>query len=107
MKATGLDSQRSHFKENKYGDTRNASIETASSPKTKGERLDETPGNGDPERGIFQIRTGKLWPGLSQDPACYGFTIIAKLKPGREAAMRSYADTVEKALQGDPSFLAP
>jgi hypothetical protein len=48
MKATGLNNKRSHFKENKYGDTRDAPIETASSPNTKGNRLDETGRNGDP-----------------------------------------------------------
>src|SRR5205814_6129418 len=31
----------------------------------------------------------------------------AKLKPGREAAMLTYADTIENALKGDSFFLAP
>jgi len=60
-----------------------------------------------PDNGYFQYEKGNYGPVFPRTPACHGFTIIAKLKPGREAAMRGYADTVEKALQSDPSFLAP
>jgi hypothetical protein len=60
-----------------------------------------------PENGYFQYEKGNYGPVFPRTPACHGFTIIAKLKQGREAAMRAYADTVEKALQADPSFLAP
>lgn len=76
----------------------------------------ETPKQGDwtkpaamaiPKEGYFKFEQGNYGPIFPRTPACHGFTIIAKLKPGREAAMREYAATVEKALQGDPSFLAP
>jgi hypothetical protein len=60
-----------------------------------------------PEDGYFKYEQGNYGPVYPRTPACHGFTIIAKLKPGREAAMRSYAATVEKALQADPLFLAP
>jgi len=60
-----------------------------------------------PKEGYFKFEQGTYGPIFPRTPACYGFTIIAKLKPGREAAMRSYANTVETALQGDPYFLAP
>ena len=60
-----------------------------------------------PREGYFTYEKGNYGPVFPRTPACYGFTIIAKLKAGREAAMRSYADTVEKALKGDPQFLAP
>src|SRR3954454_13609499 len=60
-----------------------------------------------PKEGYFKFEQGTSGPIFPRTPACYGFTIIAKLKPGREPAMRAYAETVEKALQGDPSFLAP
>lgn len=60
-----------------------------------------------PKEGYFNYEQGNYGPIFPRTPACHGFTIIAKLKPGREAAMRSYADKVEKALQADPSFLAP
>ena len=60
-----------------------------------------------PKGGFFEKQEGNTGPVFPRTPACYGFTIIAKLKPGREASMRGYADTVEKALKGDPDFLAP
>jgi hypothetical protein len=59
-----------------------------------------------PKEGYFERVEGNYGPVFPRTPANYGFTIIAKLKPGREAAMRGYADTVEKALKGDPNFLA-
>lgn len=76
----------------------------------------ETPKPGDwtkpaamaiPEAGYFKYEQGNYGPVFPRTPACHGFTIIAKLKPGKEAAMREYAAKVEKALQGDPFFLAP
>jgi len=60
-----------------------------------------------PKEGYFKVEQGTYGPIFPRTPACYGFTIIAKVKPGREAAMRAYANTVEMALQSDPSFLAP
>jgi len=60
-----------------------------------------------PEAGYFKYEPGNYGPVFPRTPACHGFTIIAKLKPGREAAVREYATKIEKALQGDPSFLAP
>lgn len=59
-----------------------------------------------PKGGYFKLEQGNYGPIFPKTPACYGFTMIAKLKPGREAAMRVYADTIEKALQDDPSFLS-
>ena len=60
-----------------------------------------------PKEGYFKFEQGTYGPIFPRTPAGYGFTIIAKLKPGRETAMRAYANNVEKALQQDPSFLAP
>jgi hypothetical protein len=60
-----------------------------------------------PKEGYFELEQGTYGPVFPRTPACYGFTIIAKLKPGREAAMRAYADTIEKALPTDPTLLAP
>jgi hypothetical protein len=40
-------------------------------------------------------------------PANYGFTIIAKVKPGREQAIREHGNTIEKAVAENPSVLAP
>jgi hypothetical protein len=60
-----------------------------------------------PKDGYFERVEGNYGPVFPRTPANYGFTIIAKLKPGREAAMRTYADTIEKAMKADPQFLAP
>jgi hypothetical protein len=60
-----------------------------------------------PKTGYFKLEQGNYGPIFPRTPACYGFTIIAKLKPGREAAMRAYADAVEKAIHADPFYLAP
>jgi hypothetical protein len=60
-----------------------------------------------PKEGFFKFEQGNYGPIFPKTPANYGFTIIAKLKPGREAAMRAYADTIEKAMQADPTFLEP
>ncbi|HEY1654941.1 MAG TPA: hypothetical protein VGF86_07505 [Candidatus Tumulicola sp.] len=60
-----------------------------------------------PKEGYFELQQGNYGPIFPKTPACYGFTIIAKLKPGREAAMRAYADTVEGAIKSDPGYLAP
>src|SRR5215510_15458146 len=59
-----------------------------------------------PKEGYFEYEEGTTGPVFPRTPACYGFTIIAKLKPGREPAMRAYADTIEKTLKADPAFLA-
>ena len=59
-----------------------------------------------PKEGYFKYEQGNYGPIFPRTPACYGFTVIAKFKPGREAAMRAYADTIEKAVQDDPSLLA-
>ena len=60
-----------------------------------------------PKEGYFNFEQGKYGAIFPKTPACYGFSIIAKLKPGREAAVRTYGETVEKAIQADPFFLAP
>jgi hypothetical protein len=60
-----------------------------------------------PEKGYFELKEGNYGPVFPRTPACYGFTIIAKLKPGREAAMRGYADKIEKTLPTAPQLLAP
>jgi hypothetical protein len=59
-----------------------------------------------PKEGYFERVEGNYGPVFPRTPANYGFTVIAKLKPGREAAMRTYADTIEKAMKADPQFLA-
>src|SRR5215211_3915195 len=51
-----------------------------------------------------QGKYGAIYP---KSPANYGFTIIAKIIPGREKIFHEYAQTLVKALQGMPDLLAP
>jgi hypothetical protein len=60
-----------------------------------------------PKEGYFKPEQGKYGPVFPRTPACYGFTIIAKVKTGREQAVREYASTIEKAVQANPSVLGP
>ncbi|HUR07587.1 MAG TPA: hypothetical protein VM347_33945 [Nonomuraea sp.] len=53
------------------------------------------------------LEQGKYGPVHPRTPACYGFTIIANVKPGRAEAIRGYGYTLAKALEGDPRLLAP
>jgi hypothetical protein len=49
-------------------------------------------------------RYGPIWP---KTPACYGFTLIADVKPGRAEAIREYGVRLAEAVKRDPDFLAP
>jgi hypothetical protein len=60
-----------------------------------------------PKAGYFQLEQGRYGPIFPKSPANYGFTIIAKIKPGREETIRSYGKTIENAVAGDPFVLAP
>jgi len=53
------------------------------------------------------LEQGKYGPVFPKTPACYGFTIIATVKPGRAEAIRSYGQRLAKALEDDPNALAP
>jgi len=50
---------------------------------------------------------GKYGPVFPRTPACYGFTIVANVKPGRADAMREYGRRLAEALESDPYVLAP
>ena len=54
-----------------------------------------------------QLEQGKYGPIFPKTPACYGFTIIARVKPGRAEAIRNYGPAIVKALEGTPHLLAP
>jgi hypothetical protein len=49
-------------------------------------------------------RYGPIWP---KTPANYGFTLIAKVKPGRAETIRGYGYKLAAALETDPYLLAP
>jgi hypothetical protein len=60
-----------------------------------------------PKEGYFKLEQGRYGPIYPKTPANYGFTIIAKIKPGREEVIRSYGKTIQNAIAGDPFLLAP
>jgi len=53
------------------------------------------------------LEQGKYGPIYPRTPACYGFTIIARVKPGRAEAIRGYGNNLASALEKDPYLLAP
>jgi hypothetical protein len=59
-----------------------------------------------PKEGYFQLEKGRYGPVFPKTPACYGFSVVAKVKPGREQAIRDYGKSIEEAVKGDPSVLA-
>ena len=60
-----------------------------------------------PKEGYFKYEQGRYGPLYPRTPANYGFTIIAKIKPGREETIRRYGKTIEDGIAGDPTILAP
>jgi hypothetical protein len=58
-----------------------------------------------PKEGYFKLQKGRYGPVYPRSPACYGFTIIAKIKPGREEVIREYGKTIEKTIAGLPEAL--
>ena len=60
-----------------------------------------------PKEGYFKLEQGKYGPSYPRTPACYGFSVVAKVKPGREQAVRDYGKGIEEAVKGDPFVLAP
>ena len=43
-----------------------------------------------PKEGYFELEQGRYGPVFPKTPANYGFTIIAKIIPGREDAIRAH-----------------
>jgi hypothetical protein len=60
-----------------------------------------------PKEGYFKKEDGRYGPIFPQTPANYGFTVIVKVKPGREDAIRAYGKTIEDAVKSSPNVLAP
>ena len=58
-----------------------------------------------PKEGFAKAEQGRYGPVFPKTPACHGFTIIAKVKPGREQVVREYGNTIEKAVAADPHVL--
>lgn len=60
-----------------------------------------------PKEGYFQFEQGNYGPLLPRTPACHGFSVIAKVLPGREEAMREYGKKIEEAVRTSPNVLGP
>jgi hypothetical protein len=60
-----------------------------------------------PKEGYLKFEQGRFGPTFPKTPACYGFTVICKVKPGRAETIRNYGKTIEAAIAGDPFVLAP
>ena len=58
-------------------------------------------------RDTDKLEKGKYGPVFPKSPACYGFTIIPKIIPGREPIFYQYAQNIEKAVADQPNCLAP
>jgi hypothetical protein len=61
-----------------------------------------------PKGGFDKDHTeqGRYGPIFPKTPACYGFSIVAKIIPGREEVFYEHARTIEQAVAGQPDVLA-
>jgi hypothetical protein len=59
-----------------------------------------------PKEGFFKKEDGRYGPIFPRTPACYGFTLVAKIIPGREPIFYEFARTIEKAVTDMPDCLA-
>ena len=55
-----------------------------------------------PKGGFFKdkMEQGRYGPIFPKSPACYGFSILAKIIPGREEVFYEYAVAGQKRLSG-------
>lgn len=58
-----------------------------------------------PKGGYIKKEEGRYGQIYPKTPACYGFTIIAKIKPGKEEIIREYGNTIEKTIGDLPEAL--
>ncbi|MGH7682248.1 MAG: hypothetical protein ACRENN_09715 [Candidatus Eiseniibacteriota bacterium] len=59
-----------------------------------------------PKEGYHKLEKGRFGPLYPKTPANHGFTIIAKIKPGTEDAIRAYGTKIEETIAGLPDALA-
>ena len=60
-----------------------------------------------PKEGYFTLKQGRYGPMYPRTPACHGFTIIAKIKPGTEDKIRAHGKKIEGAIAANAHALAP
>ena len=69
----------------------------------------ETRGHGMPHNGFptdGKAEQGRYGPIFPKTPACYGFSIMAKIKPGTRENFYAYARNIEEGVAGTPDLLA-
>jgi hypothetical protein len=59
-----------------------------------------------PKEGYFEFEQGRYGPIFLKTPSNYGFTIIAKIKPGTTDAIRAYGKVIDKIVRDDPHAFA-
>ena len=61
-----------------------------------------------PEGGFFpdKVEQGRYGPIYPKTPACYGFSILARIKPGTKQNFYAYAKRIEQAVAETPDCLA-
>ena len=61
-----------------------------------------------PKGGYFQdkVEQGRYGPIFPKTPACYGFSVLAKIIPGREEVFYKYAKDIEATIAAEPDALA-
>ena len=61
-----------------------------------------------PKGGLFpeKVEQGRYGPIFPKTPANYGFSVLAKIIPGREEVFYEYARKIEKTVASQPDFLA-
>ena len=61
-----------------------------------------------PKGGYFadKVEQGRYGPIFPKSPACYGFSILAPIIPGREDVFYKYAKDIEKTIAEIPEALA-
>ena len=61
-----------------------------------------------PKGGYFgdKIEQGRYGPIFPKSPAGYGFSVLAKIIPGREEVFYKYAKTIEETIAAQPDALA-
>src|ERR1700720_2617650 len=52
------------------------------------------------------VQQGRYGPIFPKSPACYGFSILAKIIPGREDVFYKYAKSIEETIAAQPDALA-
>jgi hypothetical protein len=81
-------------------------IEVPSTPKHNAQNWTKPAAIAIPKEGYFKIEQGRYGPIFPRTPACHGFSVVGKVKPGREAAIREYGNKIEEAVTADSTVLA-